>query len=191
LTSLLLLSAACGASGCCLTVASDGDYGSLQGSGSFSPNAVLAVVQPADGGGDGSETAIVDLVSSTPAFICADESASTTSPDSGVLFGSVRVWVLQTGEIKPGTFNLTDPETSLEVPTDAGTAFVYLSGATSPPSTSFRSVAASVSGTVTLTKVGDEWAGSFTATMLSDIGAEQSALTGSFDTRTVCAYQGQ
>ena len=75
--------------GCCLTVASDGNFGWLQGPGSFSPNAVLAVLL--SDGGVGTDSVIVEFDSSTPAFACADVNYASVFPDGGVVIGSVQV----------------------------------------------------------------------------------------------------
>jgi hypothetical protein len=157
--------------------------GSLQGPGSFAPNAAVAA---RDLGDAGIVPFVVEVIlgNSSPAFTCTDFDAGV--PASAIVNGEVNLLIAQAPTLQAGTFSITDPMTleTADVPA-AGFAAVQLFGPTSPPGNSEMETETSVSGSLTLTKVGDEWAGSFTATMV-DSASASSTLTGTFDTSNIC-----
>jgi len=108
---------------------------------------------------------------------------------SGIFEGEVKLFIGQSPSVKMGTIGITDENTFLgfyggspPYP-QAGIAYVGLSGPTAPPSSQGQGSTSSISGTLTLTKVGSEWAGHFTATM---VGADGGQLSGTFDTTSTC-----
>jgi hypothetical protein len=160
---------------------------SLQGPGSFSPNGSMAL-QFLDGGG-GIEPYEVEVIlsNSTPGFTCADFDAGF--PVSAILNGSVDLLIAQVPTLQTGSFSITDPGTFLggNVPS-VGFAAIEVRGPTTPPSNREQETASSLSGSLTLTRVGNEWAGTFTAMMLvADAGP--GTLTGTFDTSNICETQ--
>jgi len=162
-----------------------GGSSSLQGPGSFAPNAVVAVRESFGNGAEVQDVVAIDFLSTSPAFNCSQIDAGF--PDSGVLRDELTLLLGQDPMIALGTYEVIDPEIfSGSTQYASAVAAAVLVGPTDPPSLSFDEKAKSVSGTVTLTKVGGEFAGSFTVTMQSVFDGGQSTLTGSFDTSEVC-----
>jgi hypothetical protein len=137
-------------------------------------------------GGSGITPYLIEVIlgSSTPPYTCADLDAGI--PASVVVHGGLALYVAQSPTLLPGTFAITDPDTfkSTDVPS-VGFATIELFGPTSPPTNDETETESSLSGSVTLTKVGDEWAGSFTAMMI-DGASVSSTLSGTFDTSNIC-----
>jgi hypothetical protein len=158
--------------------------GSLQGPLSFTPNAVLAtVLSLPDGGIDSSYTTIL-FADSDPAFAC--EVLRGKFPDSGTIQGLFTIELQQVGApVLAGTYPVWPIGAGIPPPTLKTLVQLSLYGPASGVSPPVQGVAAGNSGTVTLTKVGSEYAGSFSATVVQPDGGE-STLAGSFDTTKVC-----
>jgi hypothetical protein len=173
------VAAACGASS---------SSSSLQGAGSFTPNAVNALKLFFPDGGIEQDFVGLSLTNTTPAFTCAFLDAGY--PDSGIFEGEVALFIGQSPTIKAGTMSITDDNTfffgSSPPYPETGIAFIGLSGPTIPPGNQALTSSGSISGTLTLTKVGGDWAESFSATMIGHGG--QSPLSGAFDTSSTCYY---
>ncbi len=165
--------------------------GSLQGPGSFSPNGSLALQVLTDQGGIAPYAVEIVLVNSTPTASC--EILDAGLPTTGIVRGEVNVLIAQSPALAAGTYSITDPGTfdqtiGTGIPS-SGIASVTVDGPTNPPSGAEQGeTESSVSGSLTLTKVGTEWAGNFTATMTDSSGGS-SALSGSFDTSNMCVTQ--
>jgi hypothetical protein len=179
LIPLLCLAAACGGS----------SSNSLTGVGSFSPNGSVALRILADDGTIAPYAAGVVLVNSTPTVSC--EVIDAGLPTNGVIRGEVDILMAQSPALAVGAYSITDPSTfgetiGTQIPT-SGIASVTVYSPTNPPTDQSQKTETSVSGSLTLTKVGTEWAGNFTATMAIDGGTD--ALSGSFDTSNMCVSQ--
>ena len=168
-----------GLSGC------GGGGSSLQGPLAFTPNAVIAAVGTLPDGGIDSSLVAIGFANSSPAFVC--QYLFGNFPDSGVVQDLLQIEI-QTlnGPVAVGTFPINSSVVE-GAPADGG-QLVLLKVSTDPPfrpATWDRGLAAGVSGSITFTKVGSEYAGSFTAVVVQEDGG-QSTLGGSFDTSVVC-----
>jgi hypothetical protein len=155
--------------------------GTLDGLLSFAPDAVLVFVRSLPDGGVDTSITDIDFTRSTPVFTCADYGGQF--PDAGLLEDALDI-ELQTypGQIPAGTYSIASTVNGCA---GAFCNFLSLYGATDPPSSVPAGLAGGVSGSITLTKVGAEYAGSFTAVVAFEDGGE-SELSGTFDTTTVC-----
>ncbi len=145
----------------CLAACGGSSFGSIQGSGSFTSNASMAVRDLSEGS-IVQGYIVISLSSSTPAFSCIGLDAGF--PSSGTIDGILDIFVEKSSALDAGTVAIGDSTAfygSLPDGTAAGLAFVTLADATKPPSNATQAYTESVSGTLTLTKVGTEWAGSF------------------------------
>jgi len=112
-------------------------------------------------------------------------------PDSGLIFtGYVQVLVANDTAIQTGSYDVVAQSAFFaeENHPDGGVAFVELFPPTDPPSGVVSGIESSLSGNVTLTSVGNEWAGSF-STVLQLFDGGQAQLSGTFDTTSTCVAQ--
>ena len=156
--------------------------GSLQGPGTFTPNAVVALIPIfSDGGID--PTAVQILLSSgTPSFSCSILDAGY----SGIVDG-LAVLLIQTVGNLPLTTGPLPMGGDTSIHEDAGGyGFLTMYGPTSPPSSGFQAIGGSLSGSLTVSSVGSDWAGNFSTSIYNLSDGGQLQITGSFDTSVIC-----
>ncbi len=154
------------------------DTSSLTGPLAFQPNSTVVVEAALAGGPVFDSMADIDLVNSSPPIDCKLLDAGGGVAQSA----EVTVQLGQTGGIAPGTFNVTNYQTFSSSPFFTSLAYLRVGGPTT-------TLAESFSGTVTMTKVGDEWAGNFDVMLLSSTDGGQTSMSGHFDTTEVCVGQ--
>ena len=158
----------------------------LQGAGSFVPNAVLAEQVRLRDGGMLQGFAEINIENTTPAESCAFIDAGP--PDSGLIFtGFVQLLVASNTPIQNGSYEIVAESAFVEEENhpDGGIASVELFQPTDPPSGMVLGTESSLSGNLKLTSVGNEWAGSF-STVLQLFDGGQAQLSGTFDTTSNC-----
>ncbi len=177
---LLVLGLGCGGGTSQSNTTSPTETSTLSGPLAFQPNSALVIEAKLANGPVISQMADIALVESTPQFDC--QLVDAGPPTDGLAFGDVTIQLGQTGGIDAGTFNVTNYSTFSNSPFFTPLAYFRVSAPTS-------TLAESFSGTLTMTKVGTEWAGNFDIMLLSTTDGGQSSLSGSFDTTEVCVEQ--
>jgi len=159
--------------------------GSLQGFGSFAPNAIFAVSTGFSDGGLELNEIEIGMFDSDPVAGCA--TLTTGFPLNGTLGGDVAIYAKQEGPLTLGSYDIVDYTTfGGEAAPDGGFSAILVGVATNPPSAGLAHLTGAVAGTgtVTFTSVGPVWAGSFSAMVLGPKG--QVPLSGNFETDVPC-----
>jgi hypothetical protein len=159
--------------------------GSLQGFGSFAPNAIFAVRTGFSDGGLELDEIEIGMFDSDPVAGCA--TLANGFPLNGILGGDVAIYAKQVGPITLGSYGIVDFTTfGGEATPDGGFSAILVGVATDPPSAGLAHLTGAVpgTGTVTFTSVGPVWAGSFSALVLGPKG--QVPLSGNFETDVPC-----
>ena len=159
------------------------ESGSLQGFQTFTPNAIFAVrIGFSDGGIENDEIEI-GMFDSNPTADCS--SIQNGFPLNGILAGDVGIFAKKEGPITAGTYNIIDFTTFGGIAaSDGGLGAIVIGVPANPPGPVVIHVTDALSGTLTLTGVGPDWAGSFSAMVAGPTG--MAAFSGSFDTTDAC-----